>query len=948
MILNKRHIIILIALQISLFLNSVNAQYYSLGQDPASLKWRQINTGHFKIIYPDKFEQHSQKLINFLEYAYLKISKTLDHTPKKTPVIIHSRSVTSNALVIWAPKRMEFYSCPPQNSNAEQWIEQLSIHEYRHVVQISKLNKGISKTLYYLFGEQGTAGLLGLFIPPWFLEGDAVATETALSKSGRGRLPSFEMKLRTQVLEKGIFSYDKAVLGSFKEFVPNCYVLGYNLVAFARKKYGYQIWSNTLNNVAKKPFIITPFSNGIRKNTGLGKNGLYKSSLLELKNLWKAQKKDLDYTEFNLITNPSPKNYTDYSMPGYINDSIVLALRTGIDDISRFISIDKKGSEKILFTPGFYLPGSLSYSKNLIIWAEKQYDLRWQNRNYSVIKTYNIKTKKIRQITSKTRFFAPAISNSAEEIVCVEVSPENNYALVLLNAGSGEVIRKISTDDNVFFMTPTWADNDKSIVSIVLNNKGKSIALINTENSEIQYMIPFSFTEISKPVMFNNYILFIGAYSGIDNIYALDILTKQIYQVTSAMYGVADPDISADGRKIIYSNYTDNGYKIVEIDFDTNNWKPLDKVNDNSIKLYKSIVEQEGGIIDAEDIIQKKYESKKYSKWKNLVNIHSWAPVFIDIDNTSVNPGVSIMSQNLLSTTFATLGYDYNINEELGRYYANISYKGFYPVFDFEFDYGKRKGYYKNEKEQKIKFLWNETNIKTGILLPLNLTKGKYQRKIQPQIRMTYKLLDINETCDNVFKETNFKTIDYNIYAYNFIKSVAKDMYPKWGQVLVVNYKNTPFDNNDKSCISSIESYLYFPGLFNHHSLKLYAGIQNRKYAKYYFSDLINYPRGFYDQYNDELYSISFNYKLPVLYPDLSLGSLVYMKSVKANLFYDYASGKNNYQNNIYRSTGIEITSDLHLLRIIFPFDIGLRAIYIPDENTINYELLFAMKFGSL
>ena len=38
--------------------------------------------------------------------------------------------------------------------------EQLAIHEYRHSVQINKMNRGFTRALYYIFGEQATGGIL--------------------------------------------------------------------------------------------------------------------------------------------------------------------------------------------------------------------------------------------------------------------------------------------------------------------------------------------------------------------------------------------------------------------------------------------------------------------------------------------------------------------------------------------------------------------------------------------------------------------------------------------------------------------------------------------------------------------------------------------------------------------------------------------------------------------
>ena len=205
------------------------SQYYNLGQDPASLKWRQIVMPHFRLIYPESFESKALQMIPAASRLYTSVPKSLSYKPARVPVIIHNYNVTPNALTIWAPKRIEMYTSPPQDMYAEDWMTQLLVHEYRHVVQMDRNNQGFTRILSYFLGEQAAVAVNGLFVPSWFMEGDAVCTETALGLSGRGRIPNFEMMLRTQVMEQGSYTYDKAALGSYKTFVPNHYELGYTL-----------------------------------------------------------------------------------------------------------------------------------------------------------------------------------------------------------------------------------------------------------------------------------------------------------------------------------------------------------------------------------------------------------------------------------------------------------------------------------------------------------------------------------------------------------------------------------------------------------------------------------------------------------------------------------------------------------------------------------------------
>ncbi|HNW53162.1 MAG TPA: hypothetical protein PKN21_02785, partial [Bacteroidales bacterium] len=163
------------------------AQYYNLGQDPASLKWRQIVMPHVRLIYPANFERKALQMVPAASRLYTSVPKSLSYSPARVPLIIHNYNVTPNAMTIWAPKRIELFTSPPQDMYAEDWMTQLMTHEYRHVVQMDRNNQGFTRILSWFLGEQAAIAVNGLFVPSWFMEGDAVCTETALGPSGRGR-----------------------------------------------------------------------------------------------------------------------------------------------------------------------------------------------------------------------------------------------------------------------------------------------------------------------------------------------------------------------------------------------------------------------------------------------------------------------------------------------------------------------------------------------------------------------------------------------------------------------------------------------------------------------------------------------------------------------------------------------------------------------------------------
>ena len=230
-------------------------------------------------------------------------------------------------------------------------------------------------------------------------------------------------------------------------------------------------------------------------------------------------------------------------------------------------------------------------------------------------------------------------------------------------------------------------------------------------------------TRFSEPFIF-----FTGSWSGISDIYVLSKQDGQIHKVSSSRFGAADPYISGDGNSLLYTDYTDNGYAIVRKEVEKRSWIPLEKVRDNSIKLYKSVAVEEKVLPAWSEVPASEATVKKYSKLGNLFNFHSWAPLDINASTYDIHPGVSIMSQNLLSSSFLTAGYSYNLNEQAGKVYGTYSYEGWYPIVDLGFDYGLRREYI-NSLGRNVR--WNETNLNAGLRLPLIFNRGAYYRGMQ-------------------------------------------------------------------------------------------------------------------------------------------------------------------------------------------------------------------------
>jgi Tol biopolymer transport system component len=939
-------------------------QYYNLGQDPASLKWRQIITPDFKIIYPASFEQKAKQMLPALDFIKNRGNKTLDYHPKRVPLIIHNYNITSNAVTAWAPARVELYTSPPQDSYAQDWLNQLIFHEYRHVVQIDRNNQGFTKVLSWFTGEQAATMINGLFVPAWFMEGDAVCTETALSQSGRGRIPSFEMLLRSQVLQKGAFTYDKAAFGSYKTFVPNKYVLGYSLVANVRRRYGYQAWVTALDEVARKPFLITPFNLGLKKAAGFSKEKLYSITMSDMDSMWKYQDARTEKSKFDQLTVINDKDYGNYKFPDFLDDSLVVAEYTNLDDITRFVVVSPNGNSEILATPGFLSSEKFSIIKinptnqtvpktdridsgdnYLLAWTETIDDPRWEQRNYSVVRIYDVSSGKVKSLTARSRYFAPAFSPDGLKLAVVSVDPDNRSSIVLIDAKSGEETGTILASDSDFYMTPSWAEGGSKIVFTKLDGNGKSICVYDFENGEIIPLLPPTYVEISNPVFAREYVLFNGSYSGIENIYAIDLNSKEILQVTSAEFGASNARLSPDGKKMVYSNYSSSGNHLVETGFSPASWRHLNTVKDFSPSLYRHLVTEESAFAGIQVEDSSNYESQPYKKFNHIFNFHSWAPAYINYMTGENGTGISFMSQNELSTVTTTVGYLYDITENTGKVTGNISWAAWYPVIDLNTSYGARAAY--TGGDTLVRYNFNETSISGGFTLPLLFTGGKYYKGLRFRLHTTWNNITDNTSPDENKLTGTINTIDYSFSAYRYIKQSGKDLYPRWGQYITGTYRHSPFGKNDLGSIISAGTRLYFPGLMLHQGIRIDVNLQVKDPGHYAYSNQIAMPRGYLSVNENQLTSFAINYKFPFAYPDFAVGPLVYLKRLKANLFYDGGIGTTHGESQKLQSTGVEITSDLHILRFVFPVDIGFRFGYRPIEKQYFSDFLFSVNLSN-
>jgi hypothetical protein len=934
-----------------LYFFPVSSQFYQYGEEPGSVRWKKIESQHFVMVYPEGNKKLADKVMNLFEISYAGNSQQLNYSPKKIPVLLHFQTLVSNGFVVWAPKRIELFMHPDVDGYAQEWHNQLALHEYRHVVQIEKLNQGITKILTTILGQQGIGTAVGM-IPFWFIEGDAVYAETSLSQSGRGRLPSFEMELKAQLMsDENRYSYDKAYLGSYKDFVPDYYRLGYQMVSYARYKHGNEIWSNALDHIGRNPYQIAPMYFFLRKY-GLSSKKLYHNTMDFLKENWEESIENRKFEKASCFEKRTNNSYTSYNFPHSLADGSIIAKKSSLDQIDRIVRIYPNGHEEIIHRPGYFYSDRISINGDKIIWAEQIPHIRYRNKSFSAVKMLDINTGKITKLSSSSRYSSPSYSENNKLIVAIETSPEIDFNLVFISE-NGKLVHAAKSPENIQLMQPSWLPGKREVVLIGLGPQGKSIMEYDLENQIWKNLLFTGSVNISHPVSDGEKIYFNASWNGCDNIYSLNPANGLIDQLTYSQFGAFEPFVDLKNGNLVYSEYFQDGYHIIKRPFDDLKINKLNediKINEQAFFNYTDNIKP-ANYGNKYDTIN--YEEKKFGRLQNMFNIHSWAPIYFDynnpaIDDLKLNPGFTLLSQNLLGTAISSLGYEYKDKEHF--IHANFTYRGFFPVISLDYNYGGfpaiGTAVENAEIPSKVK---TNANLNASMYLPMNLTRGKWNMGFTPSIRLSYNGTYLYSVIDSDYQR-GLSSLEGRIFTYAYMKTAYRDLQPRWGIVFDGSMTGTPFENEFFGEISSLQTSIYLPGILRNHGIKTrYYKQWNNPKTFLYGNNKIPFPRGINPFLGLDMQLLSFDYLMPVIYPDLSAGSFLYLKRIRANLFTDYLEGdifnfsSSSIDFNLYQTSGIEMYFDFHAFRFLFPFNLGLRYSYYHQDASYQLEGLFSI-----
>lgn len=918
-------------------------------QFPPNTKWKEINTDHFRVIYPQLMENYAKETALIMDSVYLFDTKIYKENPKKIDLVLYNNSTVSNAFAQLAPRKMQWYLVPPNSPTLtlEPWNQILAIHEFRHVTQFSKLNKGFTRFASFFLGQYAQSALINWSVPGWFFEGDAVYSETIFSNSGRGRLPAFSLPVRTILLTNQKFSYEKALFNSYKTYYPNHYYLGYYMVSHINRTYGQDTWNYILRRTAGYSYWPYSFERSIKIFTDKGIYKQYKNTMHELDSMWSVQLQTLDTSAAEIVNTQKKRIWTNYTCPLVIAPDTLLIVKSGMDDNLSLYYLYADGTEKFIRQ----VPDDIiSYANDWVAWTNYTTNPRYQEESFNDIVLYNLKTKQYKQITNKKRYFSPAFSNKGDKIAVITFNEEIKPKLVVLDLNGNETF-SMTFDDSHNLFYPAWRDDDQNIVLLKNTVNGISMINVDLQTKEITTLIPEQWISMNRPVCNGQYVYFNYDYTGITNIFAYNFNTKKIYQVTQRPFNASKVTIDNKNNVMYFSDYQAKGTNVDKILLDSNKWIPLENVKQYFVNYFES--EKTANQIKPFDSKYVEYQKstitpKIYNQFKHNVNIHSWLP-FIDNQNL----GISLYSANVLNNLSIVTSVEGNTATKNLLGSISLEYTKFFPILGISATYG-RDGEYFDKDFNKIDTLetWNYSNLSAYVSIPLNFSTDYHNRKFSFYAGANY--INKSHFSGNAYDSlglsyTKALELTSSLYFSNTQYKTYRQLYPRFGEAISIGVDYIPDLQGKTNFQRYALANVYFPGLMKNHGIRLTFGYEQKTPYDNLKTFVVNNSfqplRGYPNFYFDKIYKFSFDYQMPLFYPDLNIPYLLFIKRVTAGVFYDASFVKINSNSGMLNSYGAEILFDVTFLRMWFlDVRIGFRLSLTPQGVKSYYlEPLISM-----
>jgi hypothetical protein len=598
----RRLIVTLVTLVAIAFVLGGQPKAAHAASDP-SLRWYTIHTPHFRITYHSGLEQIAQHVANVCEGIYGNMSTAVGWVPGEiTEIALADVNESANGsagalpynairLLVTAPEDMS------PLGDVDDWYLELVTHEYTHILHTDHI-RGLPAIVNAVLGKTMAPNQVQ---PRWILEGLGVYEESARTSAGRLRNSQWDMFMRADVLADNVASLDQ--LSNIVRRWPQgnlYYLYGSYFTEWIAQKYGEEALRKMADDYGKQ-IIPWGFNRSIRRATGSTFVEMYPQWVDSMKQRYAAQASAVrakGLREGTRLTHHGqiaryprwiPKNaWPEYAggLLYYRDDQHIRpglwALPVKRDAVGNVLHAkDSEGDAEHIarmngesvasFTPeGGVVFGSAEFYKNVFLYNDLERLPPGKRSSYGLPDGGRVR------VTNGLRAADPSVSPDGRRVV-FNINRAGTRSLHigdLRDEGLENVRELVPADFMEQAFTPRWSPDGTHVAYSVWKRGGyRDIRYVDVRDGTWRDLTNDRAVDGAPTFSADGrYLYFHSDRTGVMNVYAWELATDRVRQVTNVLTGAYMPEPSPDGKTLAYVGYTTAGFDLFAMAIDETTW----------------------------------------------------------------------------------------------------------------------------------------------------------------------------------------------------------------------------------------------------------------------------------------------------------------------------------------------------------------------------------------
>jgi hypothetical protein len=574
-------------------------------------QWYTIETDHFRIHYHAGIEPIAKRVGDIAEKLYSIYRETyLLKLPSKTDVIVSDNDESNgwaassfNMMHIWT-NTFDF-----NLRGSSDWLEDVVAHEYAHIVSIWLSQKLPSWMPFMQLGYFShpndthmtkSNGPIGLrveahrliphdILPPWYFEGIAQYEAT---RNGTDRWDTHrDMLLRTMILSGTQLSWDHlSVFSGRADDFEKTYNQGFSMIKYISERYGYE----KIPALAQRSEKLLRFNFDRSIEDVLGKTGraLYDEWRLAIKKNYVRQIEAIGAQVYGRkitkdgFENFKPRFSADETKIYFLSNGKRDSFRRSLLSYSTADTIldDKRIKPEILGVGMDYdildSADTITYISQHPFKSQSAHNQGGDMRNDVFTcplpndsdNIFESLRKKERQVSFAQSIFHTSFSPSGNRLA-ISKRINDRYYLCLTDTTPKKPIRFLYPQKNdslhaiATIFSLDWSPDGHRIAVCFLDRHDNKIGIYDTLDRSFSLLCDTEHDERDPRFSPDGGSLYFSSdRSGIFNIYRYIFSDRKLQRVTNVSGGAFTPDVSHDGKRLVYANYDDKGYGIYLLD----------------------------------------------------------------------------------------------------------------------------------------------------------------------------------------------------------------------------------------------------------------------------------------------------------------------------------------------------------------------------------------------